>query len=375
MSDVHHLLAKYLDALPAGYPPTEDGVEIRILRKLFSAEEAALALHLNLLGDEVRVIAFKAGQPPEKVADLLGKMEQKGLISVSHSPGKPPTYAISQFVIGFYEGQVNKLDVETATLFEAYAPIWWQQGPWKKLPQIRTIPVMEAIPITSEVMPYEQAGEILRSKSQIAVRNCICRQEQELLGKGCGKPMEVCLSFDGAARNTVETGKGRMISLEEALAILDRARTAGLVLQPSNSQKPIILCACCSCCCGVLRHIKNETNPGDLVANPFVACHEADSCIACGSCVEVCPMAALTLDAGNVIHFDQIRCIGCGLCISVCPSEAMQLVRKPPAEQPKTPKDTLGTYIGVARARGAGNFFGMVWTLIKAYISRIRVPR
>ena len=25
MSDVHHLLAKYLDALPAGYPPTEDG--------------------------------------------------------------------------------------------------------------------------------------------------------------------------------------------------------------------------------------------------------------------------------------------------------------------------------------------------------------
>jgi len=147
------------------------------------------------------------------------------------------------------------------------------------------------------------------------------------------------------------------------------------VLQPANSQNPIFLCACCSCCCGVLRHIKNEANPGSLVANPFVAYHEAASCIVCGSCVEVCPMAALTLDANDAIHFEQIRCIGCGLCISVCPNGAMQLVRKPSAEQPKTPKNTLSTYVGVARTRGAGNFFGIAWTLIKAYISRIRVSR
>jgi Fe-S-cluster-containing hydrogenase component 2 len=302
---------------------------------------------------------------------MLDEMVQKGLIAGSYPDDQPPTYSISQFVVGFYEGQVNRLDAELIDLVESYGPFYFKNGPWKKLPQVRTIPVNEAIPITSDVMPYLQAETILRSQQQIAVRNCICRQEREMLDQGCGKPIETCLSFNDGARDTVKTGKGRMISIEEALAILKEAQAAGLVLQPSNSQDPIYLCMCCSCCCGVLRHIKQENNPSELVGNPFVAIYDVEACIVCGDCVEICPMAALTLRDGE-IHFESIRCIGCGLCVSVCPTGAVAMVEKPQSQQPKIPKNTAGTYIKIAWSRGVGKLFVLLKMFLANKFSRKR---
>ena len=311
------------------YPPTESGVELRILRKLFNTEEAELALYLTLIPEQARVVAYRARQPLQLVSAMLDDMAQRGLISANHPPaGTSRRYAISQFVVGFYEDQVDRLDREAAVLMEEYAPQFFENGPWKTLPQIRTIPVNESIPITSEVMPYEQAETILRSKSAFAVRNCICRQERQLLDMGCDKPMEVCMSFDGAAQNTVASGKGRLIDLQEALHILGQARRDGMVLQPANSKDPIFLCVCCSCCCGILRNIKNQPRPSDLVANAFTALHDPGLCSACGACLERCPMEALIeSDDGTIVHLAE-RCIGCGLCVSVCPGEALVMVRK-----------------------------------------------
>lgn len=365
MSNSYQRLAKYLDSLPAGFPPSEDGVEIQLLAHLFTEEEAALTLHLGFLSETAPVIARKAGLPIDVTADLLERMVQKGLISGSYPDGKPPEYAVSQFVIGFYEGQVDRLDPKLVDLFEAYAPIYFEKGPWKQFPQVRTIPVNETIPITSEVLPYFQVEEILQSKTHIAVRNCVCRQEREILDQACSKPMETCFSFDGAALNSVKTGKGRMISHEEARSILKKAQAAGLVLQPANSQDPIFMCACCSCCCGVLRHIKDEPNPGDLVANPFVVEYDPEICITCGDCVEFCPMEALTMDNSGIITFEQQRCIGCGLCVSVCPTEAVKMVLKTEADQPRIPKNTTGTYLNIAKTRGIGKIFVLIDLFIK----------
>jgi len=44
MSDVYERLAKHLDNLSASYPATDSGVELRILKRLFTPEEAAIAL-------------------------------------------------------------------------------------------------------------------------------------------------------------------------------------------------------------------------------------------------------------------------------------------------------------------------------------------
>ena len=375
MLDPYNRLAQYLDSLPAGFPPTESRVELRILRKLFSPQEAGLALYLTLIPEQAHVVAYRARQPLEHTSAALEEMELKGLISASHPKvGGVKKYAISQFVVGFYEDQVNRLDREMAELFEEYRPHLFNDGSWKTLPQIRTIPVHESIPITSEVMPYEHAETILRSKTAFAVRNCICRQERQLLEQGCSKPMEVCMAFDGAAQNTAATGKGRLIDLVEALDILKQARQAGLVLQPANSKDPIFLCACCSCCCGVLRSIKEQPRPSDLVANAFAARHDPDLCSACGACLAKCPMEALVERDGAVMHLPE-RCIGCGLCVGVCPGEALSMVRKPAQELPAIPRNTTEAYIRLGLRRRSWNIFQLAGLAVKSYRDRILAPR
>ncbi|MBW1798966.1 MAG: hypothetical protein JRJ21_11355 [Deltaproteobacteria bacterium] len=45
MSDVYEKLRDHLDSLPGGFPPTDEGVELRILERLFTTEEAEMAMH------------------------------------------------------------------------------------------------------------------------------------------------------------------------------------------------------------------------------------------------------------------------------------------------------------------------------------------
>jgi Na+-translocating ferredoxin:NAD+ oxidoreductase subunit B len=372
MTQVYEKLASYLDDLPAGYPATDSGVEIEILETLFSEEEAALALHLTLLGEEARVVAFRARRGTAETADMLEVMAGKGLISGSYPTGKAPRYAISQYVIGFHEGQVDRLSEAYVRQFKRYEPHLFDKGPWTKVPQLRTIPINMSIPVTTEVMPYESAEAILRSKTHFAVRNCICRQEAQLGGEGCARPLESCLTFDDAALNDAATGKGRKISLEEALEKVDAARKAGLVLQPANSQNPIVMCTCCSCCCGVLRNIKKHPTPGEMVANPFIARYDTKACIACGKCVTVCPMGAVTL--GKAIAFNPDRCIGCGLCAGVCPTQAVMMMRKT-VKLPAIPKNTLATYLRLAKARGNGHVLKLAGMVVRSLFYRVIAPR
>jgi Na+-translocating ferredoxin:NAD+ oxidoreductase subunit B len=373
-ADVYARLARFLDDLPAGYPPAPDGVELRILRKLFTPEQAALCLHLELLPESARVIAFRAGMAPEQAAAMLEEMERKGLIAGERRPGKAAAYSANQFVVGFMEEQVGRVDRELAELTEAYLPIFFQRGPWREVPQIRTVPVGETIPVENHVIPYERAEELVRRHTYFAVRNCVCRQQRAAIGKGCGKPMETCLSFDAAAQNTVSNGRGRSITQLEALAVLKLADRAGLVLQPANSKDPPFICACCGCCCGVLRGLKLHEKPAEMVANAYIAHFDADLCQGCGACVDRCQMDALS-QPDAFAALDPARCIGCGLCVSTCPSGALTLARKPAAQQPRIPFNTLSTYVQLGRARGKLGVDKIVSMVVKSGVDRLRAPK
>jgi electron transport complex protein RnfB len=351
MDDVYERLAQFLDELPAGYPRTESGVELRILRKLFTPEEAELLMHMNLIGEEAPVIAYLANRPVEEVRRQLEEMEQKGLIYASHRPGKPAEYVAQQFVVGFWEGQVNRLDRELVEEFEAYFPYFMDPELWRKAPQMRTIPISASIPVQAEAMPYERAEEIIRAQSAISLANCICRQERHIHGEGCNKPIETCLSFGSAAYSYVRNGRGRMITQDEALEVLKLANEAGLVLQPTNSQDPMAICACCGCCCGILRSLKMHPNPGTFVSSPYIVSLDVEICSGCEVCVERCQMGALTM-VDSVAALDEGRCIGCGLCVSTCDTGALVLTRKPEAEQPVVPMDTMRATLQLGQARG-----------------------
>lgn len=372
MTDVYTRLAKYLDDLPAGYPPSDSGVELSILRKLFSPAEAEMFLSLRLIGETPRVVAYRARQPLETVTRLLDGMEQKGLISAAHHPGKLPEYAANQFVIGFLEEQVNHLDAELVALVDAYLPTFFKLSPWTRVPQLRTIPIGVSIPNQTDVMPYSRAEEIIHATRVFAVRNCVCRQSRALIHDGCDKPLETCLSFGSAAEHTVHTGRGRFITKADALAIFKQADVAGLVLQPANSKDPMVICACCGCCCGVLRNLKTHEKPANLVANPFIAHFDPVLCANCEICLERCQMGALSLVDGQVT-FDPTRCIGCGLCVSTCATGALTLVQK--NEVPNIPRDTISTYIQAGQAVGKMGGRELVSLVVKSRVDRLIAPR
>ena len=375
MSDVYEQLAGFFDRLPAGFPATESGVELQILRKLFTPAEAQLVQHLTLFDEEARVVAFRARQPVEDVTRSLESLAERGLISAARRPGKPPRYSVSQFVIGFWEGQVNRLDRELVELMEIYLPEFGKNGPWTKaMPQMRTVPVGVSIPITTEVLHYERAEEILRANTDFAVINCVCRQSQELLGKRCDKPLDTCMMLGPTAAGAVAAGTGRKLTLDQALDILRVADEKGMVLQPANSQNPIFICTCCSCCCGILRMLKQQQRPADLVANPFIAQHDPETCSACGACIERCPMDALSMPDVAVVH-DPARCIGCGLCVSTCPTGALRMVRKPAGTLPAIPRNTVDTYLRLGQLRDRLFTAKMAALLVRAKIEQIIAPR
>ena len=373
-TDIYDRLARHLDNLPGGFPATESGVELRILRRLFTPADAELALTLALIPEDARVIARRAGITPEEAAQRLDAMEHKGLLFAVHPKGGAPMYMTSQFVVGIWEYQVNNLDADFIRDFEEYRPILLDTATWRKVPQLRTVPVGKAIAAQPEVMAYERAEELVQAHKRFAVAPCICRREAQVMGEPCDKPLETCLSFGVAADFYQRNGLGRSISKEEALAILQQAEKAGLVLQPGNAQNALFLCTCCGCCCGVLRSIKSYPKPAEIVSTPFVAVLNRETCAGCGICVARCQMEAIQLD-GDTALLNPDRCIGCGLCVTTCATESCTLVRKPEAEQRKVPKDVTETSLWLAQARGkmgAGDLVGMQ---VRSTVDRILAPR
>ena len=47
-----------------------------------------------------------------------------------------------------------------------------------------------------------------------------------------------------------------------------------------------------------------------------------DNCVTCGSCIDECPVQAIS--EGDIYVIDATKCIDCGTCADVCPSEAIK---------------------------------------------------
>lgn len=50
---------------------------------------------------------------------------------------------------------------------------------------------------------------------------------------------------------------------------------------------------------------------------------DKDKCTACGTCVDTCPVEAITLKEKATV--DKENCIDCGTCVDECPEGAISL--------------------------------------------------
>ena len=151
MGDVYETLREHLDSLPGGFPPTESGVEIRILKRLFNPDEAELAKYLRPKPEPANVIAERTGRSEQEIAPLLEGMARKGLIFSIETEDRPPAYMAAQFLVGIWEYHVNDLDEEFVKDMEEYTPILTKEA-FDHVPQLRTIPVGKSIDAGMEVL-------------------------------------------------------------------------------------------------------------------------------------------------------------------------------------------------------------------------------
>jgi electron transport complex protein RnfB len=350
MTDAYQFLAQHLDRLPGGFPATASGVELRILKRLFTPQEAVIAAGLTLMPEPAEPIADRLHMEAKSLAETLYAMSRKGLI-FRLTKGEKPLYMAAQFVIGIWEYHVNDLDRDLIADFNEYAPHLMKDTLAKtRTQQLRVVPVSQSLSADMKVMPYEVAEEIIRTQKKIVVAPCICRKEHHMAGKGCDFPLETCFSFGAGAHYYEENGWGRAISQDQALNILKQGIEAGLVLQPGNSQKPVNICMCCGCCCQILKNLKRLDAPAAVVASNWFAAVDETACTACQSCAQRCQMDAITV--GETARIDLNRCIGCGLCVAACQFEAMALMEKDPSRRATPPKNTVETYVRIAQERG-----------------------
>jgi len=346
--EVYTRLREFLDGLPGGFPATESGVELKILQRYFTPEEAELVMQLQPMPEPAGAIAARLGVDEAELAARLESMARAGSIYRMRVEGEA-YYMPVQFVVGIYEFHLNSMDRELAELLEEYLPHMTRQ--WESVPtkQLRVVPVGAAIDTTTQVATYDSARQLVAGQDAIAVADCICRKEQQLLGKGCDHPLENCLTFGLAARYYVENGMGREITEEECLAILDRAEEDGMVVSPSNSQAVMNICICCGDSCNNLRALKSYPRPADHALSTFQATIDPDLCVDCGTCAERCQIEAL-IESDDHMVVDLARCIGCGLCVTTCPQEAVSLVPKAEASEP--PANFVEMQMKIAGERG-----------------------
>jgi Pyruvate/2-oxoacid:ferredoxin oxidoreductase delta subunit len=320
--EVYLRLREFMDTLPGGYPTTESGVEMRILRKLFSPEEAEMVMRLSSIPETAEAVAQREGLEVSETARMIESMAGKGLLFRMSREGEV-LYSAFQFIFGVYDFQVNAIDGELAQMMEEYFPYL---DVIEK--QFRVVPVASAVDTTMNVSTYDRIRDLVKKEEIISVSPCICRREQGLLGHECERPSETCLGFGLAAEYRLENDIGRRISKEETLEILDLAEKSALVLCPTNSRDIVFVCCCCGCCCGMLGVLKTEDRPADKIRSPYRAKVDSDLCNACGNCLERCQMNALVED-DNVMEVDAARCIGCGLCVDACQEKAIYLEENP----------------------------------------------
>jgi Na+-translocating ferredoxin:NAD+ oxidoreductase subunit B len=343
--NIYKELQQHLDKQAVGFPATKTGVEINILKELFTPEQVPVALRVSVEPKSAKQVYAELGATEltlEKTTHLLDEMVINGAITLEERDGTDYFFTMP-LLVGVIEKHGYKATPQFWRNFGAYmAGEYGKDYANTNVSQMRTIPVQKSITVEHRVTTYDDIREvIMKTEDPIIISQCMCRESANARGNPCKKThrKETCMTFGEWAKLGVRGG-AKPISKEQALEIMRLNQEDGLVLQPNNYEKVDFVCACCGCCCGILVRQKNMPAPAVIWAHNYYAAVDADTCAACGACVDRCQVNALKIDEQSskaVINLE--RCIGCGNCVVTCPTEALKLVKKekettPPADAP-----------------------------------------
>jgi len=342
--DIYDRLANALEALPHGFPRTPSGVELKLIKMAFTPEEVSLAGQLTRVPETAADIAKRVGMDVAEVTVLLESLIPRRLIRLDSkgmaAPGMMPTaegekkYRLAPFLVGWYEANMRLLGKEFAELFEQYVI----EGGGEKILAPRP-GVMGVVPVRGSLKPEQMAvmeshldiDAHFKRHERFLVIDCVCKREMELLhGHSCRNPIKRC-GFVGLPPQT-PLGEN-VLDREEASKLLGELEQMGHVHQAfygftmgADTPQFVGTCNCCGCCCGVFHSQKRAGLSEGAQRSNYRAGIDPEACVACGACIERCPVDAIAEDENGKSKVDRAKCIGCGVCVIGCPSDAIELV-------------------------------------------------
>ncbi len=339
-SDVYKQVAKKMDQMPNGFPATENGLEIRLLKKIFrDTQDAADWLLLEGVPEPVEAIAGRIGKPVTETQAMVDRLAGKGLINVAKIEGVFH-FHVMPFVIGMYEKNYlyGLVDKEYSEIFEEYLPNFSMGYGGFEPAEVRVIPVGETVTTEKTIHVYDDARKIIEAGKSFRLLPCVCRHQKKSIGEPCeqGHSVEegcIGISYIENVDEQYLPPMARVATKEEALAHLERAAKAGLVHQSYNVEaNNHFICNCCSCCCGIIRGTKEFNAPYMLTRSNYLALIDVDLCSACGTCAdERCQFDAIGEDE-SLYEANPELCTGCGVCVASCDEAAITLVSRPENE-------------------------------------------
>lgn len=352
----HHLGSKSsivplidrLNKYPVGLVDSDKLREILAL--LFEEREAFVASRFPLEEATLPELVRLTKIPAAELLPLLERMANKGLV-MDLPYGGETYFLLLPGLIGFFEFTFmkNRTDLPLERLARLMREYLEESQAAEffgnTTPLTRSLLYEEHIPVSSEITSHDKARDIIRTAGFGAVGVCYCRHKKEHLGETCDKGAptgEICISLGSAARFMTRRGFAQEKSVDELLAVLDKARALNLTHITDNIRhKPSFICNCCSCCCELLTGVQMGYHRG-IAKTGFRAVIDPKRCNGCSACFRACNVKAIALPhqvafnrkSDRYAVVDEDTCLGCGACISACKPGALSMA---PAVNRETP--------------------------------------
>lgn len=294
-----------------GHKVTVDDPEYWGLAEVLTDEMAEVCLSMKVRKPmTLEEIAKKSGKDKERVQKLLDEMSVIGMIEYNwENEDRHKQYVLPMFVPGCAEFMMmNKKQTEEHPIIADFFENMSRLPLEKVTPMVppggsgigmHVIPVEKAIPAHQQSASVEHISHWLKKyQDKYAVGACSCRRQQRMRGEGCGEiEGDLCIGVGDMADYLVETGKGRYIDLDEVMEILERAERNGFVHQITNIDGEDKIFAICNCAPGVCNGLRTSQlfNTPNMSRSAYRAHVEKEKCVACGKCVEICPVGAAKL--------------------------------------------------------------------------------
>ncbi len=311
-------------------------------------------------------ISFYSTLPDETFRPFLERILRKGLVWIHYTEKGEELYELAPIMLGWFEMylcdgadtpekrefafRIDKFfkSLEKLNIFpirnlwnyrikhrsKSHRSVVIPQKTSKKTETIEVDVQQELKTPETKIYPTKSVYELIQKygdKNKIALVHCFCRQWRKFVGESCrfDHSAESCIALGSITDYGVKYGKGRYISKEEALKVIQEVQEKGAIHQVFHEREDIglpefAICNCCWDCCGVIGSYSRGLIPLRLKSYYYARVSDQASCTGCGTCVKFCPTkAASVVDKKSQIDVE--KCIGCGQCELQCPEGVISL--------------------------------------------------